>query len=98
MYKEKFFTDELENAMEEIVFEQLDIIIKKKEESFCKCNICIQDIAAVALNNLPARYKNSLLDRIYISEDEKRRTLEMKVKVREELLNAIEKVRNFPHH
>ena len=58
--------DRLENEMENIVFEELEKQLKKiPEEDMCKCNECIFDIACMALNGLPARYRVSLLGKLY---------------------------------
>lgn len=98
MYKEKFYTEELENMLEELVFEQLYEIIKKNEKEFCKCNICIQDIAAIVLNKMPPRYKNSVVDKVYINENERQINEKLRAEIKANLLDAINKTANFPHH
>lgn len=98
MYKEKFYTEELENMLEELVFEQLYEIVKNNEKEFCKCNICIQDIAAIVLNKMPPRYKNSVVDKVYINENERKVTDKLRMEIRKNLFEAIEKTAHFPHH
>lgn len=51
--------EELQNLMEETVLEKIDSIWKE-ENRFCKCDKCKYDIAAFALNRLPARYVSTL--------------------------------------
>ena len=44
----------IKNYMEEVVNMLLDDILK--DLNVCKCNKCKMDIAAMALNDLPAKY------------------------------------------
>lgn len=44
----------LVNVMESIVDEKLDQMLK--EENCCKCERCLEDMKAMALNQLPAKY------------------------------------------
>jgi len=44
----------IKNYMEEVVYMLLDDILK--DLNVCKCDKCKMDIAAMALNQLPARY------------------------------------------
>ncbi|MCI8307678.1 MAG: late competence development ComFB family protein, partial [Lachnospiraceae bacterium] len=49
---------ELVNLMEETVFNKIDDLWPQTE--YCKCEKCRMDIAAYALNRLPAQYVQSL--------------------------------------
>jgi len=42
------------NYMEEAVFNMLDEVLQKMD--ICTCEKCINDIVAIALNNLPPKY------------------------------------------
>ena len=42
------------NVMEDIVKDKLNEMLKT--ENCCKCDRCIEDMTALALNKLPARY------------------------------------------
>ncbi|MBP1579168.1 MAG: late competence development ComFB family protein [Oscillospiraceae bacterium] len=42
------------NVMENIVKDKLDEMLRT--ENCCKCDRCIEDMTALALNKLPARY------------------------------------------
>jgi hypothetical protein len=60
----------------------------------CGCSLCVEDIYALALNSLPARYIQATSVRSYetsasfVSDDE----------VRKRVLSAMEKVRESPNH
>jgi len=45
------------NVMESIVRERLEILLK--ESDCCKCEKCIDDMMAIALNTLKPKYVNS---------------------------------------
>ncbi len=44
----------LVNVMEKIVYDKLEEMLKT--ENCCKCERCLEDMEAIALNKLPARY------------------------------------------
>jgi len=44
----------LKNYMEEVVFNRLEAILNGMD--ICKCEKCVLDMAAIALNELPAKY------------------------------------------
>lgn len=45
---------QLKNYMEEIVFNQMKDVLA--DINVCKCDKCMMDIAAIALNDLPTKY------------------------------------------
>ena len=98
MYKQLFHTDELENIVEEMVFEEINKIIKEESVIFCTCDTCVQDIAAIALNNLPPYYRTKMLYKKFPAPQEAQQRKILKVKVREEVLKAIEKTMEHPNH
>jgi len=98
MYKEYFYTEDLENTIEEIVFEELYKIINEKKVEFCQCNICIQDIAAIVLNKVNPRYKSNLFDKKNPSQYEKSDLEQTRRNIRKILRDGIEKVKSNPHH
>ena len=51
------------NLMEETVLEKIDQLWPNTE--YCKCERCRMDIAAYALNRLPAQYVQSLKEKVY---------------------------------
>ncbi len=44
----------LKNYMEEVVFNLIDGVLD--DINMCKCELCVKDIAALALNSLPPKY------------------------------------------
>lgn len=52
----------LTNLMEETVLNKIDQLWKNTE--YCKCDSCRMDIAAYALNRLPAQYVQSLKGKV----------------------------------
>lgn len=46
---------------EKLVIESINQTIEEGT-IYCKCDICLSDIAALALNHLPPRYVTNLLD------------------------------------
>lgn len=100
MYRELFYTEELENEAEEVVFKVLKEIIDEKKYRFCKCNICIQDVAAIVLNSIKPMYSSNRFERITapISEKSKKRVEEAAKEIRKEIIKAIGQVNNRPHH
>ncbi|AKP73261.1 aminoglycoside phosphotransferase [Piscirickettsia salmonis] len=89
------YTDEdLENLAIQLVYQEIDEIIKHQLEDFCHCKVCIQDIAAIALNHIPPIYQTSCI--------EKAKTLakqggQLKKLARIEVLKAIRKVKINSH-
>jgi len=98
MYKEMFHTEDLENIIEELVFKELHNIMVSNKVEFCNCRICIQDIAAIVLNRIPARYKNNIIDKMYPNKKEEEKLEKLSILINEQILLAIEKVKEKPHH
>ncbi len=77
----------------------MDIYLEKLLEEYkdiCKCDECILDIKAMALNNLKPRYGVTQKGNIFIRVDES--TNEANVKTISEIIKAIEKVSKNPHN
>ncbi len=85
----------LVNCMEEIVWSLMDEILEKYPEA-CKCESCLNDIAALALNDLPPKYvtreKGQVYARLPLLESQ------YKADVFSALTKAINKVKKSPHH
>ncbi|MFZ5650535.1 MAG: late competence development ComFB family protein [Bacillota bacterium] len=79
------------NVAEIVVFDILDRLLPKKD--VCKCERCRMDIAAIALNNVPPNY-------VVSTEGKVRRSInrQLKVDVGRQVEDAIEKVKEHPHH
>jgi len=95
-FKDKYEFDLLVNEMENAVFEELERQLNEdKENKICKCQDCILDMAAFALNQLKPAYRSSLTGRIYsqiLYDGEKKKEIEDAVK------KAIEKISKNPSH
>ncbi|MDR2766820.1 MAG: late competence development ComFB family protein [Treponema sp.] len=95
------FTDEydfdiLKNEAEKLVIEDLEKQLAVYANPICRCNECVVDMAAVALNAVKPLYRVSLLGTQYtaqaMNETDYARTLKTAV------AQAIEKVRKNPSH
>ena len=97
MYKELFYTEDLENEMDELVFMELRNVIDEEKVNFCRCKLCIQDIAAIALNNLRPKYSSNKIERNYMKH-QKRVDTTLQMRVKNEVYRAIDLVNKRPHH
>jgi competence protein ComFB len=86
----------LANESERIVLDELELQLAKQSPSLCRCNDCVVDMAALALNNIKPLYRCSLLGSLYaktvINDSAYKRTVEFAVK------DAIKKIGDNPSH
>lgn len=80
--------------MEELVFNMIDKVLKK--EDCCKCEKCILDIAAVALNELPPRYVVSEEKEVFLKVKQLEQQFE--VDAMAAIIKAEKIVRQNPRH
>jgi competence protein ComFB len=84
----------LKNYMEEVVFNLMDSVLD--DINVCKCEMCIKDIAALALNDLPPKYIASEKGELYSKTNNLRSQFEVDV------ISAITKaavlVKRSPRH
>ncbi len=97
MFKEQFVTDDLENLSEEIVFEQLSILIEEGKHDFPQTAVTVQDIAAIALNNMPPKYICSFIEKQYPRQNLLDEVNDLKRYAKRQLIKAIKKVNENPH-
>ena len=86
----------LKNEAEYLVINELGRQLEDFTEPLCKCNDCVLDMAAMALNTVTPIYRVSLLGTLYAAtamDEQKYAT-----GIREAVFNAIEKVRTNPSH
>jgi competence protein ComFB len=86
----------LVNEAEKLVFDEIESQLKAYEGELCRCNDCVADMAAFALNAVKPMYRYSLLGSLYASQalaDEG-----FAANVQEAVSNAIERVRKNPSH
>ena len=97
MYKEMYYHDDLENLAEEVVFEQIHLLIEGDEVDVPDSEVSIQDIAAIALNNMPAKYCCNFLEKRKPGEQLKDEVEDLKDYAKKQVLKAINKVKETPH-
>ncbi len=97
MAKEKFVTDDLQNLSEEVVFEQIAILQQEGNKDLPETDIGIQDVAAIALNNMPPKYVCSFIDKISPRKELLDELHDLRKYARRQLLKAIRKVSKNPH-
>jgi competence protein ComFB len=85
----------LKNYMEILVDEILPNMLANEQE-ICKCDRCILDIKAIALNRLNPKYIVSDIGEIYRRYDDISKQLE--IDVIEAIMRSIELVKKFPKH
>jgi competence protein ComFB len=96
-FTEKYDFEFLKNESEKLVIEELERQVEaSKDETLCRCNTCIVDMAAMALNMVKPLYRVSLLGTQYVSA-----AMEEKVyadSLKKGVAKAIDKVRKNPAH
>ena len=88
--------DLLKNEAENLVIREMENQINNESEEMCRCNECIVDIAAIALNNVKPLYRFSLLGTLYASQAMTEQSYADSVK--HAVAEAIKKVRKNPAH
>ncbi|NVJ49135.1 MAG: late competence development ComFB family protein [Gammaproteobacteria bacterium] len=97
MFKDKYYHDDLENLSEEIVFEQIHEVISEGEVVFNQSDVTIQDIAAIALNNMPAKYVCNFFEKQNPGPNLLEEVKDLRKYARRQVLKAIKKVNENPH-
>ena len=95
------FTDDydfevLVNESEKLVIEELGKQLGAYKETICRCETCVVDMAAVALNTIKPLYRVSLLGTQYASQAMNEPSYAKSLK--DSVTKAIEKVRKNPAH
>jgi competence protein ComFB len=62
--REAYDFEQLVNAAEKLVLDELEKQLKENKKT-CKCQDCVLDMAAYALNNVKPFYRVSLLGKLY---------------------------------
>lgn len=84
----------LVNVMEKIVAEKLEIMLNERD--CCKCERCIEDMKAMALNRLPAKYASTHNGELFSKLDSSARQNSVDINVA--VANAIDCVSARPSH
>ncbi len=79
------------------MFEQIDMLIQSDEIDVPTSEVSIQDIAAIALNNMPPKYICNFLEKQSPGEQLREEVRDLKKYAKRQVLKAIKKVREVPH-
>lgn len=86
----------LVNEAENLIIEELGRQLELEEnEDMCKCQDCILDIVALALNNVKPAYRSTFTGVIYAQQLHTEENIKLYA---DEVRKAIEKVRAHPSH
>lgn len=86
----------LKNEAEQLVFQELEQQLADYEGELCRCNECVIDMAAMALNGVKPLYRVSLLGTLYAAEAMNDEVYASSI--REAVSTAIKKVGENPSH
>ena len=86
----------LKNEAENMVITDLARQLETFPEPLCRCNDCVLDMAAMALNSVKPLYRVSLLGSLYAASAMNEKAYASSV--RQAVFRAIEKVRKNPSH
>jgi competence protein ComFB len=95
-FYDKYDFENLKNEAETLVIEELGRQLEAYKVPICRCNDCVLDMAAKALNSVSPLYRVSLLGTLYTS-----RAMEDKpyaTSIRDAVSKAIDRVRKNPSH
>jgi competence protein ComFB len=95
-FLDEYDFDLLKNEAEILVIREMEEQFKSEPESVCRCNECIVDMAAIALNNVRPMYRFSLLGTLYASQAMNEKDYADSVK--DAVAKAIKKVKKNPAH
>jgi competence protein ComFB len=94
--RERYNLEFLVNEAEQLVLEQLEEELEKEwTAEVCKCQDCVLDMAAYALNHTPPKYRVSLMGTLYAHH---LKDSEYADEVREQVVKSIEKIARNPSH
>ena len=76
---------------------QIHLLIEDDETEVPESELSIQDIAAIALNNMPAKYVCNFLEKQSPGEQLREEVKDLKKYAKRQVLKAIKKVKEIPH-
>jgi competence protein ComFB len=88
--------ENLSNITEKIVLDELGLQLDEYTD-ICKCNDCVVDMAAIALNSVKPLYRCSLLGELYTAEAAVNNEVYVK-SIKDAVNFAIKKVSSNPGH
>ncbi len=94
--RERYNFEYLVNEAERLVLEELEGELEKEwTDTMCKCQDCVLDMAAYALNNIEPLYRVSLMGTLYAHS---LHNSEYNQKVHDTVVDAIQKIAKNPSH
>jgi len=94
--KDEYDFELLKNEAEVLVLREMEQQFKTAPEDMCRCNECVVDMAAIALNAVKPLYRFSILGTLYASQAITEKAYAESVK--KAVAQAIKKVRENPAH
>ncbi len=94
-FRDEYNFKDLENETERFVIEYLDEAVKADPE-ICRCEDCMLDMAAYALNHSLPSYRVSLLGKLYAQARDKDDGYMKKIK--KAVAEAVKKIKANPSH
>ena len=88
--------EHLQNEAEQLVLRELETQLAAGDGGICRCNECVVDMAAIALNTVKPLYRFSLLGTLYAAQAMNEQSYADSVQ--RAVAQAIEKVRANPGH
>jgi competence protein ComFB len=86
----------LKNEAEQLVLYELEKQLEQQPEDICRCNECVVDMAAIALNTVKPLYRFSLLGTLYAAQAMNEQSYADSVQ--QAVAQAIDKVKSNPAH
>jgi competence protein ComFB len=86
----------LKNEAENMVIKEVEHQLESGNQDICRCNECVVDMAAIALNTVKPLYRFSLLGTLYASQAVTEKAYADSV--RRAVIQAIKKVKANPGH
>lgn len=88
--------DLLKNEAEVLVIKEIEQQLEAETDQMCRCNECVVDIAAIALNSVKPLYRFSLLGTLYASQAITEQVYAESIK--NAVAEAVKKVKGNPAH
>ena len=95
-FTDQYSFDLLKNEAETLVIREIEQQLQSGHADMCRCNDCISDAAAMALNNVKPLYRFSLLGSLYASHAMTEQAYAESIK--KAVTQAIKRVKANPSH
>jgi competence protein ComFB len=95
-FQDAYDFDLLKNEAEKLVLHELEKQLERAPADMCRCNECVVDMAAIALNSVKPLYRFSLLGTLYTAQAMNEQAYAESVQ--KAVSAAIARVRKNPSH